>query len=52
MEVTRTRKAEVCVLFLLEDVEEGVKKAIVFLCLNDEISTLGGGAVGSEVRCG
>lgn len=40
MVVTRTRKAEVCILLLLEDVEEGVKKAIVFLCLeDDEIST-------------
>lgn len=29
----RTGEAEVCVLLGLQDVEEGVKEAIVFLCL-------------------
>lgn len=32
-EVARTGKTVICVLLRLQDVEEGVKKAIVFLCL-------------------
>lgn len=32
-EAARTGKTVICVLLRLQDVEEGVKKAIVFLCL-------------------
>lgn len=32
-DVTRTGETEVCVVLLLEDVEEGVEKSIMFLCL-------------------
>lgn len=35
MDVTRTGEAEVRVLLLFEDVEEGVEKAIVFFCLQE-----------------
>lgn len=36
-EVARTGKTVICVLLRLQDVEEGVKKAIVFLCLQARV---------------
>lgn len=51
-EVARTGQTVICVLLGLQDVEEGVKKAIVFLCLQARVGSAWDASKGAPMDTG
>lgn len=51
-EVARTGKTVICVLLRLQDVEESVKKAIVFLCLQARAGSAWDASRGAQMDTG
>lgn len=48
LEVARTRKAVICILLRLQDVEEGIQKPIVFLCLQARVESVWDASMGAR----